>query len=94
MGLRDFAHNLNMFIFCSYLFSCILYSTQVLRVIAFVLEFSPYEHIFERLHFCVRYYWLFWEIKVELGYILQSAPYDGYLGGWGVFFNIVYNIEN
>ena len=87
-----------MFTFCSYLFTnlVVFYISRRFCVfsITFILEFFPYEHIFERLRFCVRYYWLVWEIKVKLGYILQSAPYDGFLGGWGVFFNIVYNIEN
>ena len=61
----------NLFIFCSFLFSCILYSTQVLRVIAFILEFCLYEHAFERLRFCVRHYWCYRENEVELRFILN-----------------------
>ena len=73
MGLCNFAHTLNLLIFCSFLFSCILYHMQVLHVIAFVLEFCPYEHIFERLYFCVRYCWWFWENKVGLHFELCAS---------------------
>ena len=66
MALHHFAHNLNIFIFCRSLVSYILYSTQVLRVIAFVLKFFSFEHVFERLRLSVRHYWWSRENKVEL----------------------------